>query len=278
LFQQNRDGIVFDKSSKIYSAILLGLTTFVSGITYFGTKARIFGGILIGIFAIYVGSIAWQISKGRVTAPELSDSDDESSADSDSDSDLDGPSILNSETDPLLHRPESDSISGPPNRKLRRRPHSLTYHIAFLLLGFLGIVLSSYVLAHASSTITEELNLSDMLFGVIILSIATTLPEKFIAVISGLRGHEGILVANTVGGNIFLLSLCMGILLVVTTGEFDAGSVNAVELGVMWGSTLALFGTVWFGGKWCRWIGVAMLGSYLLFLVLEVAVIRGLKQ
>lgn len=43
-------------------------------------------GCAIGLFAIYVASIAWAISKGRVLAPELSDSDDsDDSGSSDSD-------------------------------------------------------------------------------------------------------------------------------------------------------------------------------------------------
>ena len=159
-------------------------------------------------------------------------------------------------------------------RPLHRRRRSLKYYIPFLLLGFISICLSGYILSHASTTISDEIGISDVLFGVVILSIATTLPEKFIAVLSGVRGHAGILVANTVGSNIFLLVLCMGIVLVVTAGEFDVGSVNAAELGVMMASTVALTGTVWFGVNWSRWIGGAMLMAYVTFLVLEFTLIR----
>ena len=93
------------------------------------------------------------------------------------------------------------------------------------------------------------IGISDVLFLVVILSIAATLPEKFIPVLSWFRGSAGLLVANTVGSNIFLLALCMGIVLVVTAGELDAGSVNPAELGVMMGSTVALTATVWFGAE-----------------------------
>ena len=238
--------------------------------------------------------MAWAISRGAITAPEGSDSDtsdDSSSEGSDttnetrhrpnsvfrtergSHQDTEAASAAtptNGALDPSSDRQESQS------RTFRRPPrrHSLKYNIAYLLLGFLSICLSGYVLSHASTTISEEIGISDVLFGVVILSIATTLPEKFIAVLSGSRGHAGILVANTVGSNIFLLTLCMGIVLVVTAGEFDAGSVNAAELGVMMGSTVALTATVWFGAKWSRWIGAAMLIAYIVFLVLEFTIIR----
>lgn len=293
LFHSTSQKIVFDRSSKIYSLLLLVLTLFTTLLTFLGTRGswRIFGGILLGLFVVYVISVAWAISRGAITAPEGSDSDT---------SDDDDSSSENSDTtNEMRHRPNgvvragssphqdteaatiaipADSSSGrqeSQRRTSRRVPrHSLKYHIAYLLLGFLSICLSGYVLSDASTTISQEIGLSDVLFGVVILSIATTLPEKFIAVLSGSRGHAGILVANTVGSNIFLLALCMGIVLVVTAGEFDAGSVNAAELGIMMGSTVALTATVWFGAAWSRWIGAAMLMAYIAFLVLEFTVIR----
>lgn len=295
LFHSTSQKIVFDRSSRRYSLLLLVLTLFATLLTFLGTRGswKVFGGILLAIFVVYVISVAWAISRGAITAPEASDSDtfdDDSSEDSDND-------------DGMRHRPNNDveTERGPPHeteaasaafpidsaldsssalqgsqRRPSRRPprRSLKYHIAYLLVGFLSICLSGYVLSHASTTISDEIGISDLLFGIVILSVATTLPEKIIAALSGFRGHAGILVANTVGSNIFLLSLCMGVVLVVTAGAFDAGSVNATELGVMMGSTVALTATIWFGAYWSRWIGAAMLIAYIVFLVLEFTVIR----
>ena len=161
------------------------------------------------------------------------------------------------------------------SRRRRRGPkHSLRFHLALLILGFLAVILSAYVLSNAATNLADEFGMSDVLFGVVILSIATTLPEKFIAVISGSRGHAGIMVANTVGSNIFLLSLVIGVLWVSTGGEYDQGSTNAIELGVMLGSTVAMTLTVWLDLRWTRWIGAAMLIGYIAFLVLEFTLIR----
>ena len=291
LFHSTSQKIVFDRSSKIYSLLLLLLTLFTTLLTFLGTRGswRIFGGILLGLFVAYVISVAWAISRGAIRAPEGSDSDSDTSDDSSSEDGNTTSEMRQRPNGVITGRPEGsshqdteaapvvipvDSSSGRREPQRRRTRHGLKYHIAYLLVGFLSICLSGYVLSHASTTISEEIGLSDVLFGVVILSIATTLPEKFIAVLSGSRGHAGILVANTVGSNIFLLSLCMGIVLVVTAGDFDAGSVNAAELGIMMGSTVALTATVWFGAAWSRWIGAAMLIAYIAFLVLEFTVIR----
>ncbi|KAK1061302.1 hypothetical protein LTR74_011186 [Friedmanniomyces endolithicus] len=152
--------------------------------------------------------------------------------------------------------------------------HSLPYHIAWLLMGFIALSLSAYVLSNAASTLVTALGMSDILFGVVILSIATTLPEKFVAVVSGARGQDGILVANTVGSNIFLLTLCMGIFLVCTSEYTTGDSVNAVEIGFMVGSSLLLTAAVCTGGRAARYFGAIMLGAYIIFIVLEFTIIR----
>ncbi|KAK4957011.1 hypothetical protein LTR66_013273, partial [Elasticomyces elasticus] len=294
LFYKGQDGIVFDRSSRIYSALLLGLTVVVAALTAWkpadrGVK-RAVGGVLCAVFAVYVASIAWAIGRGKITAPEGSDSDsdsdrtgDSSEAASDSDEEQTvrpfGSSVNstpartngNLETSPLL---QNDTRSPTKQRSTRPPRHTLWYHTAMLIVGFLAICASSYQLSYAASAIVDFFGMSDVLFGVVVLSLATTLPEKFVASISGLRGHAGILVANTVGSNIFLLSLCMGVLWSSTDGEYDRESVNNVELGVLVGSTVALTLTVWFGARWSRWIGGAMVAGYVAFIVVEFVVAR----
>lgn len=318
VFRRSEAQVASDRSSKIYTLLLLLLTILIAGLSEFGHRDMwtIAGAIVISLFAVYVVSIAWLITKGGMIAPEVSDSDNDSDNDNGSTSDEDrfshnanstieraentpetpatttsglnvpvptiraptqasGPAVDITRSDSAATlAPEPERLHSSPMSQHGNRKHSIMYHSGILVLGFLAIVLSSYVLSTAATNLIDEIGLSDVLFGVVILSIATTLPEKFIAVISGYRGHNGILVANTVGSNIFLLSLCIGILWVSTEGAFDQGSVNAPELGVMLGCTVAMTLVVWFGERWSRSLGVLMLLTYIAFLVLEVTVIR----
>ncbi|KAH0333543.1 hypothetical protein KCU81_g9822, partial [Aureobasidium melanogenum] len=270
IFRSNEEDAVFDSSARVYTLVMLLITGLVIGLHFLESPMvlRVFGGILIGIFVLYVGSVAYLITKGRLVAPESdSDSDSDSESDFDENSNVNnvGDSQVNSTT-PLLATEQNMSSS--------RHKHSAAYHIASLFLGFLAILLSSFVLSNASSSIAHETGLSEVLFKVVFLSIATTLPEKFIAVMSGSRNRTGILVANTVGSNIFLLTLCMGILWVSRAGKFDRGTVNVVELFVLLGSSLFMTVVVWFGARWSRAAGLLMLVAYLAFLVLELTTIR----
>jgi Ca2+/H+ antiporter len=247
---------------------LLVITTFVVPIIYFSQRIiwLVCGSVLIALFAIYLISIGWAISRGSLTAPEVSD-DDSSDDESDTLSIESTPSVRS----PLLpsheqREPEdrneldqrvggSPEVTGVTNVSSHRRRQSLGYHVGLLVLGFLAVCLAGYVLSHAAINVTDAIGISDVLFGIVILAIATTLPEKFIAVLSGNRGHVGILVANTVGSNVFLLSLCLGIVMVDTSGNINEGNVKIPELCILWGSTLALTISVWYGERFDRWIG-----------------------
>lgn len=265
----------------MYSLVLLVITTLTVPILYLPASSiwLVQGTLLIVSFSVYIASVGWAINRGTLTAPEDSDSDssDDDSSDTESSEENqrhhnvvrrgneteNGSGFANASFDPVT------SATPLLPHQHRKKHRGLKYHVSFLLLGFLSICLAGYVLAHAATTIVDELHISDMLFGVVILSIATTLPEKFIAVISGHRGHAGILVANTAGSNIFLLTLCLGIVFLDAKETFPRGSVGILEIGMLWGSTAAFTATVWCGARLGRWIGAAMIVAYIAFIALE---------
>ncbi|KAF2014071.1 hypothetical protein BU24DRAFT_452834 [Aaosphaeria arxii CBS 175.79] len=300
LFRNKDERVHFDESSRAYSLVLLGLTTFTVPMLYLPARSvwLIHGILLVAGFSIYVASVGWAIKRGSLTAPTGSDSDssndsDDGSTSESNDRDEENDVAMERENDaerdsyqaiesthiefngqrtPTLNPVNSTTPLLTRPSRLKRR--SLRYHIFYLLLGFLAICLAGYVLSHAASTIVDEFKMSDVCFGVVILAIATTLPEKFIAVMSGRRGYVGVLVANTAGSNMFLLTLCSGIVIIDTKGNFQRGNVGLLELGMLWGSTAAFTATVWFGARFCRWIGSAMIVAYIAFILLELTAVN----
>jgi len=275
LFQ--RGHVQFDKSSKIYVTLLLFLTPPVIVLGYFGKGGVIFGSILIVAFGLYLLSIGVAIFRGVLAAPEPEDSSDD---DSDSDINSEGASNVNSSSDngsPAPVRPDEpngvpiaeSSSASPPSITPRHPPRRLRSHVFQLILGFLALSLSGYVLSHSATSIASELNISGTVYGITILAFATTLPEKFIAVVGASRGHSGIVVANTAGSNVFLLTLCLG---VVYVSGHEAGTITSFELAVALASVVAFAVIVFFGAR--RWMGVVLLMGYVVFFVLEFTVFR----
>jgi Ca2+/Na+ antiporter len=272
LFQPGH--VKFDGSSKVYVTLLLVLALPVTILGYFGKGGVVFGSILIVAFGLYVVSIGVAIIKGVLAPPEAEDSSDDD-RDIDSNSNSRGPS-------PMRHEGNGEDISNengvsvadispstPPSRALRRHHRRLRTHLFQLILGFLALSLSGYILSHSATSIASELNISGTVYGITILAFATTLPEKFIAVIGASRGHSGIVVANTAGSNIFLLTLCLG---VVYVNSNEAGTITLFELAVALASIVAFVVNVFFGAR--RWMGVVLVLGYIAFFVLEFTVFR----
>jgi len=161
------------------------------------------------------------------------------------------------------------SCPSPLPRTPRHSPRRLRTQVFQLILGFLALSLSGYILSHSATSIASELNISRTVYGITILAFATTLPEKFVAVIGASRGHSGIVVANTVGSNVFLLTLCLGV--VYVSGD-EAGIIIGFELAALLVSVVALAVIVFLGAR--RWMGAVLLVGYVVFFVLEFTVFR----
>ncbi|KGO49057.1 Sodium/calcium exchanger membrane region [Penicillium expansum] len=260
-------GLEFDRSAKIYSALLFVVTTLFVVLAFFNQLNQIVGGVLIAIFGLYIVSIVYAIYKGVASPPELSDSD---SGGESSDSD-DGEFVHHaphSETSPLIENEHAPSSID----KGSRRSRSLPYHIFQLILGFISLSMSGYLLSHSAVTIADSLHLSGTVFGLTVVSFATTLPEKLVAILSGSRGHGGIMAATTAGSNIFLLTLCLGVVVVAGGQVQEADNFVLFELVAVWVSSLVFCVVIFLGLG--RSAGVVLLLAYLVFLCLEFTVYR----
>ncbi|KAF7158929.1 hypothetical protein CNMCM5623_004108 [Aspergillus felis] len=249
--------IHFDRSAKIYAAVLLAITTLFVVLAFFNQLNKIVGGFLIALFGVYLMSILYAIYKGVATAPELSDSDsDAGSTDHVVDSVTEATPLIESQSD---HIPE-------------RSTRSLLYHVTKLFFGLIALSLAGYLLSHSAVGIADSLHLSGTVFGLTIVSFATTLPEKLIAVISGSRGHVNIMAATTAGSNIFLLTLCAGVVALAGDTRNQSDTFVLFDLISVWVSSLGFFFVIIFGSG--RIAGVIFLAAYLAFLALEFTVYR----
>jgi len=82
---------------------------------------------------------------------------------------------------------------------------------AWLALGLLVLLVSAQVLVHAASDIAKLLGVSDMIIGLTIVAIGTSLPELAATIGSAIKGHPDIAIGNVVGSNILniLAVLCV---------------------------------------------------------------------
>lgn len=107
--------------------------------------------------------------------------------------------------------------------------------LAILIIGIIVLIKSSQYLIDASIEISKILKISQFAVGFILLSVATSLPEFFIAAISSLGGNSGIALGNVIGANIADIAWVLGVTATLGLIKFKKKSIseNATILFLM---------------------------------------------
>ena len=145
--------------------------------------------------------------------------------------------------------------------------------IAVLVLGLVVISVGAELIVQGSVHIAQRIGLSEYAIGATVVSIGTTLPDKAISLIGGLRGQGGVVTANATGSNIFLLTLVLGLAaLSGGAGLAVAPTVAHVDVPLLLAATL-LVTLLFRQPSLHRRTGVALLILYVAYIVY--ALVRG---
>ncbi len=152
---------------------------------------------------------------------------------------------------------------------------SLPIQVGLVALGLGILVAGSQLLVTSATDIAEELGVSDLVIGLTVVAIGTSLPELATSVLAAIRGQRDIAVGNVVGSNLFNLLCVLGATGVVSSDGIPVGDDSLrIDFPVMLAATAALLPVVWRGFRIERWEGamfVAFYVAYVTFLVLEAA-------
>ncbi|HAZ81064.1 MAG TPA: calcium/sodium antiporter [Porticoccaceae bacterium] len=97
---------------------------------------------------------------------------------------------------------------------------SLKQSSFWLIIGLIALLSSAKLTVWGATTIASHFGISDLIIGLTVVAIGTSLPELAASVVSAVRGHHDIAVGNIIGSNLF------NILLVMTT----AGAISPIVL------------------------------------------------
>ena len=112
--------------------------------------------------------------------------------------------------------------------------------ITWLIIGLAALLLGAHLLVKGSISIAEFLGVSDVVIGILLVAIGTSLPELAVSLVSALRGEYGLAIGNIVGSNIFNLLGVIGVAATIAPIEVEQ-SVLSLHIFVMVAFTLVLF-------------------------------------
>jgi len=139
------------------------------------------------------------------------------------------------------------------------------------VLGLVVISVGAELIVQGSIHIAQRIGLSEYTIGATVVSIGTTLPDKAISLIGGLRGQGGVVTANATGSNIFLLTLVLGLAaLSGGHGLAVAPTVAHVDVPLLLAATL-LVTLLFRQPSLHRRTGVALLILYVAYIVYALA-------
>ena len=85
----------------------------------------------------------------------------------------------------------------------------------FLLGGLIGLLLGAQITVNAAVSIAEAMGVSEIVIGLSVVAIGTSLPELAGTVSAARMGHKEIAVGNVIGSNIANIFLVMGVLAMI---------------------------------------------------------------
>lgn len=93
--------------------------------------------------------------------------------------------------------------------------------ILLILLGFVFLIKGADFLVDGASDIAKKFHIPQIIIGLTIVSIGTSMPELFVSITSALEGYSDMALGNVIGSNLCNLLLILGLSALIKPVEFQ---------------------------------------------------------
>lgn len=109
------------------------------------------------------------------------------------------------------------------HEQLAELPHDGNQTVAclWLALAFIILPLSSRIVVDNASVLAHYLGVSELVIGLTVLAIGTSLPELATLIAGALKGEDDIALGNIIGSNIFNITIVLGVSTLISPGSVD---------------------------------------------------------
>ncbi len=137
-----------------------------------------------------------------------------------------------------------DILAGEFEESLAEDQLTLRAALLWTAIGLVVLVLSARLMVWAAVAIAQALGVSDLVIGLTVVAVGTSLPELAASLAAARKGEHDIAIGNVIGSNMFNLVGVMALPGVIAPGAIDPG-VMARDYPVMIALTVALFLFAW---------------------------------
>lgn len=138
--------------------------------------------------------------------------------------------------------------------------------LTMVVVGLAMLVLGSDWLVEGAVALATHLGVSQLIIGLTIVAVGTSLPEVVTSIVAAIHGERDIAVGNVVGSNLFNIMGVLGIASIVAPeGIAIPASVVSFDLLVMLAVAIACLPIFFSGGIITRKEGALLLGYYVAY-------------
>lgn len=105
-------------------------------------------------------------------------------------------------------------------------------NIFWIILGFGALIGGAHLMVHSAIYIAEAAGISELVIGLTIVAVGTSLPELATSVIAAIRRESDISVGNVLGSNIFNILAILGVAGIIQPLQINNASIR-VDMPVM---------------------------------------------
>ena len=142
--------------------------------------------------------------------------------------------------------------------------------ILFLAIGFLLLAKGADFFVDGASSVARRFKIPQLIIGLTIVAMGTSLPEAAVSIQAGLSGNADISIGNVVGSNILNILIILGVSALVFPLVMQK-STQRVEIPIVIGASALLF-VLGLLGKISWWCGIILLlafAGYLTYLFIR---------
>ena len=145
-------------------------------------------------------------------------------------------------------------------------PGRIVINLVLIAVGLGLLILGSRWLVQGSTEIARLLGVSELIIGLTIIALGTSMPEVVTSAVASVRGERDIAVGNVVGSNLFNLLCVLGVASLVSPQPIRvAEAVLWFDMPVMIGVAVACLPIFFTGHRISRWEGALFLAYYVAY-------------
>ena len=145
----------------------------------------------------------------------------------------------------------------------KHRPGFVVRQLLLVALGLVLLVLGARWLVGGAVTFARLLGVSELVIGLTVIAVGTSLPEIATTVVASLKGERDIAVGNVVGSNLLNILFVLGLTAVAAPGGVPVSpGALTFDIPVMIAVMTACLPIFFIGGRIARWEGALFLAYY----------------